>query len=263
MRIVVTVKQVADPLLVPADLELDAATGRIAPPPGVAPVMNGYDAHALEEALRLRERLGGSVTAVGLGARPGARDALKRALAMGADAAVLLCDGAWQGADSAAVGQALAAAIRRIGACDLVLCGRQASDTDGGQVLYWIAHFLGLPAVSPVTRVQALSGRRLRLERLTDGGCQRLELELPVLLGVSSEANEPRLPALRGIMAAARARIPCWSAADLGIGAGAPKVVLRRLLVREGGGRAALVEGESGRARGAALAEKLHEAGLI
>ena len=120
------------------EIELDAEARRIVSPFGVPPVINGYDAHALEEALRLREKHGGRVTAVGLG-DDSSRDALKRAIAMGADAAVLLNDPQWSNADSAGVGAALAAAVRKIGAFDLVLCGRQASDTDGGQVLYWLA----------------------------------------------------------------------------------------------------------------------------
>jgi len=113
VNIVVTVKQVVDPNIPPADIQLDAEARRIVSPFGVAPVINGYDANALEAALQLREKLGGKVTAVGLG-DDGARDALKRAIAMGADGAVLLNDRAWLDADSADVGRALAAAVRKI-----------------------------------------------------------------------------------------------------------------------------------------------------
>ncbi|OGA39766.1 MAG: hypothetical protein A3G24_22335, partial [Betaproteobacteria bacterium RIFCSPLOWO2_12_FULL_62_13] len=181
MDIIVTVKQVADPNIPPSDIQLDPTGKRIISPFGVPPVVNGYDANALEEALRLRGKHGGRVTAVGLG-EDSSRDALKRAIAMGADSAVLLNDPDWLHADSAGVGQVLAAAIRRIGHFDLVLCGRQASDTDGGQVLYWIAEALDLPAVSPVSRIEELDGRNLTVHRLIEEGYQRVRVELPALL---------------------------------------------------------------------------------
>src|SRR5262245_34194048 len=124
MNIVVTGKQVPDPNIPPAGIQLDAAAPRIVSPFGVPPGINGYDANALEEALRLKEKHGGRVTALGLG-DDSCRDALKRAIAMGADAATLLNDPHWLNADSAGTGKALAAGVRKIGPCDLVLCGRQ------------------------------------------------------------------------------------------------------------------------------------------
>ena len=266
MNIVVTVKQVTDPNIPPADIQLDADARRIVSPFGVPPVINGYDANALETALRLREEHGGKVTAVGRG-DDSARDALKRAIGMGANAAVLLNDPAWLHADSAGVGRALAAAVRKIGNVDLVLCGRQASDTDAGQVLYWMAEALGLPCVSPVAKIEAVEGGALTVHRLSDEGYHRLRVQLPALLGISSEINEPRLPPLRGIMAAGRAHIPGWKAADLGLPAGENqaelRVELRKLRVQLRNSRAELIAGDSGAAQGAALADKLRELGLI
>ena len=262
MDIIVTVKQVADPNIPPSDIQLDPTGKRIISPFGVPPVVNGYDANALEEALRLRGKHGGRVTAVGLG-EDSSRDALKRAIAMGADSAVLLNDPDWLHADSAGVGQVLAAAIRRIGHFDLVLCGRQASDTDGGQVLYWIAEALDLPAVSPVSRIEELDGRNLTVHRLIEEGYQRVRVELPALLGISSETNEPRFPSLRGTMAAGRAMIPGWKAANLGLSPFPNKVELRKLQIQLRTSSAELIAGDSSAARGAALADKLHELGLI
>src|SRR6185503_6928189 len=169
MNIVVTVKQVPDPNIPPGDIQLTEDARRIVSPFGVPPAMNGYDANALEEALRLREKYGGRVTALGLG-DDGSRDTLKRAIAMGADTAVLINDPQWLNADSAAIGKALAAAVRKIGACDLVLCGRQASDTDGGQVLYWLAAGLGVHAVSPVAAIEDFSDGTLTVQRLSEEG---------------------------------------------------------------------------------------------
>lgn len=266
MNIVVTVKQVPDPNIPPGDIQLDAGARRIVSPFGVPPGINGYDAHALEEALRLREKYGGRVTALGLG-DDGSRDSLKRAIAMGADAAVLLNDPQWLNADSAGIGRALASAVRKMGPFDLILCGRQASDTDGGQVLYWLAAGLGIDAVSPVTLIEDIADGTLSVHRLSEEGYHRLRVQLPALIGISSEINEPRRPSLRGITAAGRAHIPGWKAGDLALYANEqprePKVELRSLRVPLRTSRAELIGGDSGSAQGVALADKLRELGLI
>ncbi|MDO8595194.1 MAG: electron transfer flavoprotein subunit beta/FixA family protein [Sulfuricaulis sp.] len=262
MNIIVTIKQVADPNIPPNDIQLDPEAKRIVSPFGIPPVMNGYDANALEAALRLREKHGGRITAVGLGDDT-SRAALKHAIAMGADSAVLLNDPDWLHADSAGVGLALAGAIRKIGNFDLLLCGRQASDTDGGQVLHWIAEVLDLPAVSPVSKIEEVDGRTMIVHRLIEDGYQRLRVELPALLGVSSETNEPRYPSIRGTLAAGRTLIPGWKASDLGLAASSPKVELRQLQIQLRTSNAELIEGSSGAAQGAALADKLRELGLI
>jgi electron transfer flavoprotein beta subunit len=262
MNIVVTVKQVIDSNLPPSYIDIDPAGKRLVSPFGVAPVMNGYDANALEAALKLKERHGGRVTAVCLGDTT-SRSTLKRALSMGADAAVLLDDPAWLELDSAGTGEVIAAAIRKVGACDLVLCGRQASDTDGGQVLYWIAERLGLAALCPVSKIESFENGAVTVQRLIEDGFQRVRVTLPALLGMSSEFNEPRTPSLKGTMAAGRVMISGWKAADLQVPAIQPKVELRRLELQVRTTRAELIGGDDGAACGAALADKLHEAGLI
>jgi electron transfer flavoprotein beta subunit len=262
MNIVVTVKHVIDPNLPPSYIDIDAGGKRIVSPFGVPPVMNGYDANALEAALKLKELHGGRVTAVCLGDDT-SRATLKRALAMGADAAVLLNDPAWLDLDSAGIAEVIAVAIRKAGGCDLVLCGRQASDTDGGQVLYWIAERLGLPAVGPVSRIESVENGALTVQRLMEDGFQRVRVTLPALLAISSEINEPRMPSLKGTMAAGRVLISGWKVADLNLPTIAPKVELRRLAVQVRTSRAKLIEGDGGAACGAALADKLHEEGLI
>src|SRR5438445_12430382 len=151
MDIVVTIKQVPDPDIPPTHFKVDEAAKKVIPPAGVSPVMNGYDAHALEAALRLKEQLGGKVTVISLGG-DSARDSLKRAIAMGADAAVHINDPALNEADSSITAHALAAAIKKLERFDLVLSGRQASDTDGGQVHLGVATLLGMAAVSPIQK---------------------------------------------------------------------------------------------------------------
>ena len=262
MNIVVTVKQVIDPNLPPSYIDLDPGGRRIVSPFGVPPVMNGYDANALEAALKLREAHGGRVTAVCLG-DDSSRATLKRALAMGADAAVMLSDPDWLELDSSGTAEVLATAIRRAGDFDLVLCGRQASDTDGGQVLYWLADKLGLPAVGPVSKIEAVEGTSLTVHRLMEDGFQRVRVGLPALLGISSEINEPRMPSLKGTMAAGRALISGLKARDLELPPIERKVELRRLVIQVRTSTATLIDGDGGAARGAALADKLHEEGLI
>jgi electron transfer flavoprotein beta subunit len=265
MNIVVTVKQVADPNIPPSHIQLDADAKRIISPFGIPPVMNGYDANALEEALRLREAsgsTGGKITAITLG-EENSRDVLKRAVAMGANTAVLLSDPEWLHADSASVGQLIAAGIKKSGPFDLVLCGRQASDTDGGQVLHWIAHYLDIPIITPVTKIESVEGDTLTVQRLTDDGVQRLKVKLPVLLGVSSEMNEPRLPSMRGLMGAGRAMIAAWKKADIAVQLPAPRVELRKLAIQLREGKAEMIAGKTGAEQGAALADKLREKGLI
>jgi electron transfer flavoprotein beta subunit len=262
MNIVVTIKQVADPNIPPSHIQLDPSGKRIVSPFGIPPVMNGYDANALEEALRLKEKHGGKVTALGLG-DDSSREVLKRAIAMGADTAILINDPELLNADSAGVGRALAAAIRKIGGFDLILSGRQASDTDGGQVLHWLAEALDVPALSPIAKIESDDGKQLTVQRLVEDGYQRLCLELPALLGISSEINEPRFPPMRGTMTAARTMIPGWKASDLGLPAMTPKVELRQLNIQLRTSKAELIAGSTPAEQGTALADKLHELGLI
>ena len=261
LNIVVTVKQVPDPDIPPTHFKVDEAAKKVIPPAGVAPVMNGYDAHALEAALRLKEQLGGKVTVVSLGG-DSARDTLKRAIAMGADAAVHVNDPALVDADSTTTARTLAAAIRKLGDVNLVLAGRQASDTDGGQVHLGVATLLQLPVVSPVEQIEAVEPDALVVHLITEDGYQRVKVRLPALLGVSSEINEPRYPPLKGIMAAGRAQIPVWSAADLGLSAES-RVELRRLYIETREARVELIEADSPAEAGIKLADKLREARLV
>lgn len=264
MRIVVTVKQVPDPDIPPSHFKVDEAAKRILPPPGVAPVMNGYDANALEAALRLKEQAGGSVTLVCMGVVQ-ARDALKRGIAMGADRGILLDDPAFAHADSAVTATVLAAAIRSLELPDLILCGRQASDTDAGQVHLGIASLLKIVGISPIQRISIESDGSLRVERLADDGYHVLQVWPPAVFGVSSEFYEPRYPPLKGIMQASKAQIPTWGATDLGLTPEQlqPRRILQRLFVEQREARVELIEADSPAQAGEKLALRLREAKLI
>jgi electron transfer flavoprotein beta subunit len=261
LDIVVTVKQVPDPDVPPTHFKVDEAARKVVPPAGVAPVINGYDANAVEAALRLKEQLGGTVTVVSVGG-DSAKDTLKRAIAMGADAAVHVNDPALTDGDASTTAEALAAAIQKIGSFDLVLSGRQASDTDGGQVHIGVGTLLDVPTLSPVLKVEEAEEGSLIVHRAVDDGYQRVKVSLPAALGISSEANEPRYPALKGIMAAGKAQIPVWTAADLGISTDR-KVELKKLYVETREASCELIEGEDLAEVGARLADKLREAKLV
>src|SRR5947208_7614005 len=254
MKIIVTIKQVPDPDIPPGHFKVDEAAKRVVPPSGVAPVMNGYDANALETALKLKEAHDGEVVVVSLGPSE-ARDALKRAIAMGASSAVLLSDPLFDQLDSLGTARALAAAVKKIGDFDLILCGRQASDTDAGQVHVGLAELLGLPSVSPIQAIEPADGG-FKVQRIVEDGHQVVQVPQPCLLGVSSEIGEPRYPPLRGIMAAGRAQIPVWSAADLGLDPAQlePARQLQRLFMETRESHVELVEADEPAEAGAQLA---------
>ncbi len=262
MNIVVTIKQVEDPMIPPSHMVLDSSGKRVLSVSGAPRVMNGYDANALEEALCLKEKHGGKVTVVCLG-DDSARNTLKRAVAMGADRCVLLSDPQWEILDSFGTAKVLAAGIRKIGQADLVLCGRQASDSDAGQVLYWLADMLDLPVVSPVIKIEESGSDTLVVHNLMDEEYQRLSVELPALLGISSEINEPRLPTPKGTVTATRTMIPTWNASAIDTGQLTCKVDMTKLEIQIRTSKAELIAGADGAASGRALADKLHQLGLL
>ncbi len=218
MRIVVPIKQVPQTNAV----RMDDATGTMVRE-GVEAIVNPLDLYAIEIAIRLREANGGEVIALSMGP-PKAIAALKEAIAMGCDSAVLLSDKAFAGSDTWATSYALAAAIRKLGAADLIICGERATDGDTGQVGPGIASFLDLPVVSYVSKVDCLhlaadgtSAHSLRVHRLVETGYEVLEMALPGVLTVVKEVADPRLPTLRGKLRAKDVAIPTWTVADLGL----------------------------------------------
>lgn len=210
MHFVVCIKQVPDT----TDVRIDPKTNTLMRE-GVASIINPFDMYAIEEALRLRERVGGKVTAISMGP-PQAEAALREAIAMGADAGILISDRAFAGSDTWATSYTLACALRKIGDCDVVICGKQASDGDTAQVGPGIACHLDLPQITYVRKIEKIDNKHLVAERLLESGYEVVEVPVPCLLTVVKEINEPRLPSLKGKMAAKKAQIPVWKAADLG-----------------------------------------------
>ena len=211
MRIFVCVKQV------PASNEtrLDPVTHTIIRE-GAEAILNPFDAFAVEEAARLKERLGGAVTALTMGI-PAAEAMLRRVIAVGADEAILLTDRAFAGSDTLATARTLAAAVRKAGLPDLILCGRMATDGDTAQVGPMLAENLGIPHVSDVAEIEAVEGGFLTARRLTDDGYVRVRVKLPALVTVLKEINVPRLPNITDIFRGEAAQVIRWSREDLGM----------------------------------------------
>jgi electron transfer flavoprotein beta subunit len=175
------------------------------PQPGQS-ILNPLDRNALEEALRLKERLSGKVTALTMDAPP-ARRALEEAIAMGADETM---------ADSLATAYALSYGIRSLGHFDLILCGNESLAGATGQVGPQLAELLGLPHVTSVRKIESINGKRFLIERALEHGYMKVEVELPAMLAVVKEINSPRLPTVWGIMAVAEKEIKICTAKEIG-----------------------------------------------
>jgi len=178
--------------------------------------MNFFDSLAVEEALRIKEKHGGKVTAISLG--PSASvEVLRTAIAMGVDEAVLLEDEALQGGDEYAAARALAAAVKTM-PHDLVLCGREAFDDSSGVVGPLVAQFLGIPSVTMVTKVEVMpEGGKVKVEREAEGGKEILSVSLPALLTAQKGLNEPRVPPVMGVVKAMKAEVKRLGLGDLGL----------------------------------------------
>ena len=211
MNIIVCIKQVPDT----TDVKINPETGTLIRE-GVPSIVNPFDTYAIEESLRLKEKFGGKVTVISMGP-PQAVEALKEAVAMGADEAVLLSDRAFAGSDTWATAYTLSRAIRKLGAFDVILCGKQAIDGDTGQVGPGIARQLGVTQLTYVFKIQKLEPetRTIAVERLLEEGREVVETRLPVLLTVVKDINQPRYPTFLGIRRATKMQIPVWGAADL------------------------------------------------
>ena len=208
MNIVVCVKQVLDTTaekrLTP-EFCLDRSSAEA--------ILNPFDEYAVEEALRLREKFGGQVTAVCMGPSS-AKETVRKAVAMGADKAILVSDPALARSDTLSTAYVLSLALKKL-EFDLVIFGMQSTDAGTGQVPAAVAEFLGLPQLTYASHLE-VEGGKATIRRVTDAGYQLLSAKLPALVSVVKGINEPRYPALRGIMQAKRAEIPVWSCADIG-----------------------------------------------
>jgi len=217
MHIVVCIKQVPDS----AQIRVHPVTNTIMRQ-GVPTIINPYDLFAIEEALALRDKLGGEVTVLTMGP-PSAEDSLRKALSFGVNRAVLLTDRFFAGADTLATTYALATAIRKIaevyGAADIVFTGKQTIDGDTAQVGPGIAKRIGLLQLTYVSKIVSVDpeSRSIEVERRSEGGVQVLRSRLPCLVTMLEGTNEIRRGSLDDALSAARATLVKWSAKDAGV----------------------------------------------
>jgi electron transfer flavoprotein beta subunit len=213
MDIIVLVKQVPDT----TEVKLDPKSGSLIRE-GLESIINPDDRHALEAAVQLKESLGGKITALSMGP-PQAVDAVSEAIGMGADEGVLLSDKAFAGADTWATSYTLGKAIEVLGGFDLILCGRQAIDGDTAQIGPQVADFLQIPHVTYVFEIEQCREPALIVKRRLEDGFERIRCNLPALLSVTGELNNPRYPVVSRLIDVCREKAPVkiWNAADIGV----------------------------------------------
>ncbi|HDT15660.1 MAG TPA: electron transfer flavoprotein subunit beta/FixA family protein [Firmicutes bacterium] len=209
MKIVVCVKQVPDT----TDIKVDPETGTLKRETA-GTVMNPFDMYAVEEGLRIKDKIGGTVTVVSMGP-PMAKDMLKTAIAMGVDEAMLLTDRKLAGSDTWATSYAVAKLCEKTG-YDIILFGKQAVDGDTAQVGPSVAEYLNIPQITWVKKIREINENALTAERLMEDGVDVVETTLPCVLTVVKEINEPRLESLKGKMRAKKYEVPQLTLEDVG-----------------------------------------------
>ena len=209
MNFIVCIKQVPGT----TDIKIDPNTNTLVRE-GVESVINPFDCYAIEEGVRLRERCGGKTIVITMGP-PQADAALKEAISLGADEAVLVSDRAFAGSDTWATSYVISKAIRKLNEFDLIICGKQTLDGDTGQVGPGVAEMLNIPFIAYVSKIEEIGDGHIRVQRMIEEGHETIESSLPAVITVSKEINVPRLPSIRGTMKSKSAKIPVWSAADI------------------------------------------------
>jgi electron transfer flavoprotein beta subunit len=208
--IFVCIKQALDV----AELKIDTATRRLIIA-GVPRKISDFDKNAIEEAVRLKEKIGGEVTVITVGPEE-AKTTLREALAMGADRAYLLSDPAFEDSDTLAVSYILAEGIKKLGKFDLIICGEASVDSFSAQVGPRLAERLAIPQITYVRKV-SLDGNNVMAERSLEDCYETVRTKTPVLITVTGEINDPRIPSLMAIMKASKKEMVMWKAEDLKI----------------------------------------------
>jgi len=216
MKAVVCIKQVPESPD-PKDIRFEGNAYTLASE-GIPHVINPFDLYAIEEALQMKDKHGGSVTVLTVG-KEKAIEALREAIAMGADEAVLLSDPAFEGGDSLATARVLAAGAKKVGDFDIVLCGMQSIDMAAAEVGPALAGLLGLPPLTYVAKVDSIDfdAKKTTVHRMLETGKEVVECSLPALMTVVKDINQPRFASLLKVRKASKAQIPVWSAQDLGL----------------------------------------------
>lgn len=200
------------------EIKIDPKTGTLIRD-GIPSIMNPDDKHGLEEAIKLKEQTGATLTVITMGP-PQAKDILIEALGMGADKAVHLTDRLFAGADTLATSYTLMSAIKKLGGADVVFAGREAIDGDTAQVGPQIAEQLGVPQVTYVKKLE-LAGDKIKVQRALEDGYMEVEVSTPVLFTAIKDLNNPRYPNIKSIFDAFNQEegkeIIMWGASDLDV----------------------------------------------
>lgn len=262
LNIIVCIKVVTDPEAPASTFKIDPAERRAIPGQGVPPVLNPYDENSLEAALRIKERQPGKITVISAG-KSLPKAVIKKSLAVGADELIIIEDEIFEDIDAYTTAYILAAAIRKLGATDLILAGRMAADTNAGQVGPGIAELLDLPCITVARKIE-VSDSKARVERALADGYETVESPLPCLITVSHELGELRQATVKGLMAAQKQPFTTWKISELNIDliAGRRNRALR-LFIPEKKVECEIIAGETQEEAGINLAAKLKQVGRI
>ena len=261
VRILVCIKQAVDV----SQVKVDAATRRLITVDAPKKISD-FDKNALEEAIRIKEKLGGEVFTVTVGPED-AKTTVREALAMGADKAYLISDPIFENSDTLATSYILAEAIKKIGPFDLILCGEASIDSFSAQVGPRLAERLGIPLIA-YARKLSLEGDTVTAERGLEDCSETVKAKMPALVTVTKEINEPRIPSLMAIMKASKKEIVLWKAADIGVasekvGKSGSGVQVLDVLVPKVERKKIVIKGETAAEIAEKLAKALIQEGVI
>ena len=269
MKIIVCIKKIPDPEIPPAKFNLDSEAMRVIPPDGIPPVINPYDEQAVELAIRLKEKYGGTITVLSIDEEASPK-IVRHALSMGADEGIVLSDETFAGSDSFGTAHILGQAIKKIGEFDLVLCGRQAADWDEGLVGSILAEKLDLPLITLAEDIwlENQDQNNLKVKRVILDGYQVFAVPIPAVVTVSNEVGPARLPSGWGIISASKKEVPVWTASDIvaditKLGPNSARRKLVMLFIPERKRECEIVEAETTAEAAVKLAESLKDEGWV
>ena len=258
-RIIVCLKQAVDV----SQLKIDPATRQLITASAPKKISD-FDKNALEEAVKLKEKLGYAEIVTVTVTAEDAKTVLREALAMGADKAYVVLDGGVKDVDTAGTAVVLAEAIKKVGEYDLILCGESSLDSFSGLVGSRLTELLGLPMISSVRKL-SVEGDAVVAERSLEDAVETVKAKLPAVVSVTREINVPRIPSLMMIMKASKKEIVTWSLADLNVAGErlAPKIELLEVLAPKTERKKIRIAGESPQEIAEKLAEALVQEGVV
>jgi electron transfer flavoprotein beta subunit len=261
-NIIVCMKQVLDPEIPLSVFKIDAEAKQAVLPKATPPVLSPFDENALEAALKIKDSQPATVTILSLGKKL-TRAVVKAPLAAGADQLFLLEDESFNDFNTFLTASALAAAIRKLGQYDLILCGIQAADTNAGQVGTGIASTLGIPCITFARKVE-LNGDRLKVERILPEGYEVVEAATPAVVTTSYEVGTLREPGVEAFMSAGKKPMTVWNAQALGLEAAKPsRASFVKMYQPAHESKCEIIQGASPEDKAAKLVTRLKESKLI